>query len=1386
MRSDGASSGLRGLLSDASGTSNILALSERDGAPAPVETIGLGDRYLTVRLLQFHHPVARRGFTKQFPVVFSRAAWRRPQDADLPQERVISPSLDHKAGRKGSPLAFRGQTLFGPMVYNGAVKLELGMYLQRNSKLARSALDLLVKGAQVAGMGGAVIVDTAAELAQAALAGLLPEGESGFLLGLASELPGRKGEMTGALQTGCWAVLPPNLKINSGDVRLEPISNKLIHANGKPVDAPYLVYSVEAQSHNPDRGRIPEIEGAWEKVKHVLSDAGAVDETLLQNAFQRYTLEVTLSEKLTEADKRDLIEAAQDQLEKCRRALGGDRLQATPPADLSEVDRTFAPPAADAATNAEFGKAASAQFSDAIARANAVESDSVVDNFAALSESLSSALQNLILAAGRDPEAIGKQWVDAAEELKRARRWRQLDHFGSQLRARGAEHARIIYLNALALVELGDVDKAEALVSRALRQAFKGDDNYNASEALALRGRIWKQRFVRARDTDDADMARDALTRAVGYYEDGDRYNDKPADFFHKINILALVAAGDRRGWKVRKDIKRKKLAKHIRQTLLGVPADTLAPWDQANIAEASLYLGLESDASDALRRYIAANKSSPFALNGTRRQLVEIWEIDPDGHGDLSKRVTELAVGAMANEGSLALTLSEIRKLAALPTARQDETANLEALFEGPAGMPVRHLLRAAALGEFIGAVQRINGKPVGTGFLIPGDALHASWRGEMLFVTNDHVVSADPRMARLAVHPDEARIAFKQVDERKDYRVGEILWRSDHTRHDVAILRLETAPDIQQEPIEVARGLPPRWRGEIEAEARGHGLTPPRVFILGHPVGRDLEITVENNFLIDHEHPIATEPAPPTPVRIHYRAPTEPGSSGSPIFNSRTLELIGVHHRGDADPLPGYTPPPDADYEANQGNWIQAIRANIQLDLGGPSDGKPDSAGGDRVVASAATSAQRLESAASSEPDPDADAIFDDNRDSRPETAAPGLEASRLALPRWERQDPRPAAAWPSIEQSPDTMHLADIVCTGGPEAPFEVTEDVLRKALAFARIAPDPSFGERVLFGVRGAEPIGWEAWAEGVAWSPKLILRETDPDHVTPRCTLGVWNRSAGGFWTSPGSTVPGVEYMFGQVQAGRGPGSNVANLMPPGLYRYRVGTHANGARTRQPGAFRLVSKICTLRNYGPNLRFDLSSDWDLETDASGPVISDNIHGAMTYADPVLPKFSSAGCQVAPGTMRDGRTRPDGAWRVFRMAAGLKETPDLTIADPQQPAIVASSEDGARYTYILLTARELRIAAENMDAKDDDTRFVKLRRGSTGEDVRRLQSALGLAVDGVFGFDTQRALIRRQLEVLGRADGVLTKGEIKRLRLGEPAQAAPPEPEQAGAV
>jgi len=91
--------------------------------------------------------------------------------------------------------------------------------------------------------------------------------------------------------------------------------------------------------------------------------------------------------------------------------------------------------------------------------------------------------------------------------------------------------------------------------------------------------------------------------------------------------------------------------------------------------------------------------------------------------------------------------------------------------------------------------------------------------------------------------------------------------------------------------------------------------GEPPPRMYVIGHPAGRDLEISLQDNYLLDLDD-----------RRLHYRTPTEPGSSGSPVFEQESWEVVALHHKG-ADDMPRLGGK-EGVYPANEGITIPALQ--------------------------------------------------------------------------------------------------------------------------------------------------------------------------------------------------------------------------------------------------------------------------------------------------------------------------------------------------------------------------------------------------------------------------------------------------------------------------
>lgn len=348
--------------------------------------------------------------------------------------------------------------------------------------------------------------------------------------------------------------------------------------------------------------------------------------------------------------------------------------------------------------------------------------------------------------------------------------------------------------------------------------------------------------------------------------------------------------------------------------------------------------------------------------------------------------------------------------------------------------------------------------------------------------------------------------------------------------------------------------------------------------------------------------------------------------------------------------------------------------------------------------------------------------------------------------------------------------------------------VTGNVLRKALAWSSI-DIRRLGPVVLFGLRGADLVNAEQFENG-ALRDAFVIRDTRPDHVNLRCTLGVWRTATDTFFAARGSTVAHVTYLERQCEAsmlGHAP-PRIANQMPTGVYRYGVGTHQNMEPSRQPGAFKLDDTIATVRNLtGASLVPTRFHSWEV----GGQETGNNIHagegraGIRGRETPEGFAYLSAGCQVVEGDYDARRTIPTGPWRNFRVAAGLKPDPVILRTHPRfRTTCVETDEDsqrvchygdpkpgaGTAFSYVLLTGAELRLAVQNQHLPHSSEAFARIRKGSSGPRVAGLLRAMGLPPSEAFGAQAQHHLIQRWQQPAGRgADGQITPDEARRLGL-----------------
>jgi hypothetical protein len=415
-------------------------------------------------------------------------------------------------------------------------------------------------------------------------------------------------------------------------------------------------------------------------------------------------------------------------------------------------------------------------------------------------------------------------------------------------------------LYAQALIDRGAIAGAIAFLQR-LEKDCRGDvDEYD--EARGLIGRAWKQAYVNGEGLSKA-RAKELIENAIGAYYATYRRRKK---LWHGVNALALLARAADDGIRVGGDFPdRRALAQKIVDGVKALGSDAEA-WDFATAAEACIGLRRWKDALLWLEQYV--RKTSAFAIAGTLRQFTEVWRLSAeDERGGaallhlLRSEMLKKPGGEDVDLGGAASSILQGADNLLQAVLGEDRYVSLEWYRLG--------LERSRAVARI--GLQRSQG--LGTGFLVRGRDLDPTLRGQVL-VTNDHVIPG------LIPH-DRAVVTFESLDGgKKAYGIKSVLWKSPVEKLDCAIVRL-SAEVKGIEPYPLCADVP-----EVK--------TKPRVYVIGHPGGGTLSFSISDNLLIDHVDP-----------KMQYRAPTNPGSSGSPVFDS-TWALLALHHAGHETKMP------------------------------------------------------------------------------------------------------------------------------------------------------------------------------------------------------------------------------------------------------------------------------------------------------------------------------------------------------------------------------------------------------------------------------------------------------------------------------------------------
>lgn len=389
---------------------------------------------------------------------------------------------------------------------------------------------------------------------------------------------------------------------------------------------------------------------------------------------------------------------------------------------------------------------------------------------------------------------------------------------------------------------------------QALYQEVK-QDPVEGSEVLGLIGRAYKQLYVNEGN-------REHLVKAIQAYTPF--WKSRQGDYkWHGINLAALLARARRDEVDPQTSDDQFQIAREIRDEIEKSSKGDV--WDCGTAMEASVALGDEDGAVRWAAKFVKQPEADAFEYASTLRQLKELWQLEETPFGMLLPVLRY----ALLNKTGGSLE----------PTALKDrDLSGFEAVWGAES---YRYLEWMDTMYKRCAAIARVfdpdTGIRWGTGFLVRGDKLNQSWGEEPVFVTNAHVVSNDA-VNEAKLKPHDAWAEFTRLPGCPRIKLGDELFTSRRIRLDVSILRIAPPAPAGAEVLDPTDFLPATPKP---------GEKPQRIYIIGHPQGGNLAVSLYDNSLVGYEGDY-----------VHYRSPTEGGHSGSPVFTQQ-WKLIAIHHR-------------------------------------------------------------------------------------------------------------------------------------------------------------------------------------------------------------------------------------------------------------------------------------------------------------------------------------------------------------------------------------------------------------------------------------------------------------------------------------------------------
>jgi endonuclease G len=183
-----------------------------------------------------------------------------------------------------------------------------------------------------------------------------------------------------------------------------------------------------------------------------------------------------------------------------------------------------------------------------------------------------------------------------------------------------------------------------------------------------------------------------------------------------------------------------------------------------------------------------------------------------------------------------------------------------------------VAFLERGARAAHGVARVAFRDGRPLGTGFMI----------SDRLFITNNHVIGGAGDTPGLAIEFDYERDVGGSVRTPSRFAIDTNAFFFTEERDDLDFTVIAIGPKLDG-PKSLADFGWCALSGASDKHALGEVAN-----IIQHPDGRFKEAVLRENRLVSRLDTV-----------LHYVADTEPGSSGSPVFNNE-WQVIALHHWG------------------------------------------------------------------------------------------------------------------------------------------------------------------------------------------------------------------------------------------------------------------------------------------------------------------------------------------------------------------------------------------------------------------------------------------------------------------------------------------------------